>query len=388
MKKIIKIKESNILDIVGKIIEEEVTNQKQIVISASDSLGVSPSFDGTKNLMNSLKQKVERALRGGTPYKVVPDSRGNVAIATKDGGNLKLEVTLVETTEKDRHWYFDCSVAILSELKKESEDILRAKLVEKAGLRGQTFRGSKIQNLGLNSIGLSGFKNLDPNAPDKIFILYILYIVGSRPVNYQDVMGDDDAVVPATQGSKDKPTQNTQSSNIDVASKATNELNEVVTSGYTASDCDALHAFQSRKVGGESQLVGNMHVIVGQKLEELYGKGYNPMVTDVKVTVNGMSVKWTCTIKNSPDGKAWVGFTSRGAGCNSDVVYRSENAKGNDPQSIIANIKQVYGESSIDFQKISEVNYTVDEGSEEEKRNSFRQIFYVYTKPKSFPPHK
>ena len=89
----------------------------------------------------------------------------------------------------------------------------------------------------------------------------------------------------------------------------------------TSTGCDMLHAFEtsSGKKGGE------MHKKVGEKLDDLYKKGYNPIVTKVDVTVSGNTVSWSCTINQSTDGKAWVGFTSRGAGCGSrDFLTRAE----------------------------------------------------------------
>ena len=165
----------------------------------------------------------------------------------------------------------------------------------------------------------------------------------------------------------------------------TEQSSSVVVSGnYTASNCDELHAFQSTKqiINGKqvSKIIGNMNVLVGKKLEELYKGGMNPMVSKVDVSVNGMSVNWSCTIVPSPDGKSWVGFTSRGAGCNDDVINRAESvSRGNDMESAKKRIMTTYTESNIDIHK---VNDFIHKGGQ----NSFRQVFYRYTKPNSFPP--
>lgn len=165
----------------------------------------------------------------------------------------------------------------------------------------------------------------------------------------------------------------------------TEQSSTVVVSGtYTANDCDELHAFQSTKqiINGKqvSKIIGNMNVLVGNKLEELYKGGMNPMVSKVDVSVNGMTVNWSCTIVPSPDGKSWVGFTSRGAGCNDDVINRAESvSRGNDMESAKKRIMATYTESNIDIQK---VNDFIHKGGQ----NSFRQVFYRYTKPNSFPP--
>ena len=150
----------------------------------------------------------------------------------------------------------------------------------------------------------------------------------------------------------------------------------VVKGSYTAGDCDELHAFQ----GTGGKVIGNMNVLVGNKLEELYKQGMNPMVSNVTVKVNGMTVNWSCTIVPSTDGKAWVGFTSRGAGCNNDVINRAESvSQGNDMGTAKKRIMSTFNESNIDIEKINDF---IHKGG----KNSFRQIFYRYTKPSSFPP--
>ena len=157
----------------------------------------------------------------------------------------------------------------------------------------------------------------------------------------------------------------------------------VVKGDYTAtgnitSVCDELHAFE----GASGKKVGGMMTIMMDKLNALYGNGHNPKVSNVNVSVNGNTVSWECTIVESADGKAWVGFTSRGAGCNRDILARAESsAVGNDLESLIGKIKTTYGEPDIEIEKAKD--YIYNNG-----RNSFRQIFYRYTKPKNFPPHK
>ena len=70
---------------------------------------------------------------------------------------------------------------------------------------------------------------------------------------------------------------------------------------YSANNCDELHAFQSTN----GRTIGNMNVIVGDKLKELYQKGYNIKVTNVDVSVSNMTVKWVVTIDKSEDGEVW-----------------------------------------------------------------------------------
>ena len=151
-------------------------------------------------------------------------------------------------------------------------------------------------------------------------------------------------------------------------------------------DCDALHAFQSRKVEDKStgkvrsEVVGNMHAKVTDRLKELHASGYNVKATDVDVTVTGTTVKWKVKIEESTDGKSWVGFTSRGAGCNRDIIYRS-TAGGNSMDSVLANVKRTYKETNAEIEAVDDTLY-------KDPTYGFRQFFYAYTRPDSFPAHR
>lgn len=150
----------------------------------------------------------------------------------------------------------------------------------------------------------------------------------------------------------------------------------LIKDSYTATNCDELHAFQ----GTGGKVIGNMNVIVGDKLQEIYNNGYNPKVTKVAVTVQGMVVTWYVTIDQSNDGNAWVGFTSRGAGCDNDIINRAESVSaGNDIGSLTNNILRVYKESNIEIEVVNDFVYNGGP-------NSFRQVFYRYTKPSANPP--
>lgn len=174
-----------------------------------------------------------------------------------------------------------------------------------------------------------------------------------------------------------------------VLNEQTEKVIEVVTDSFTANDCDELHAFEG--TGGKK--VGEMQTKMFKKLNDIYQKGINPKVSNVTVTVNDMTVTWTCTIVESTDGKAWVGFTSRGAGCNNNIIARA-NAEyltdektgesiyvGNDVGTMRKRIKEVYKEPNIEIEDVNDFIYNGG-------GNSFKQIFYRYTKPISSPPHK
>lgn len=139
-----------------------------------------------------------------------------------------------------------------------------------------------------------------------------------------------------------------------------------VSGSYTATNCDELHAFQS--TGGK--VIGNMNVIVGDKIKEWNSNGINVKPTNVSVSVNGMTVSWTVTFTVSDVN--WIGFTSRGAGCNSSVDVRAGNDSiDNGPKSVINALKK----QGKTVDKIEVVNdYKYDGGS-----NTFKQVFYRYT---------
>ena len=144
-------------------------------------------------------------------------------------------------------------------------------------------------------------------------------------------------------------------------------------------NCDYLHAFQSS--GGN--VVGNMNVIVGDKLKEIYELGYAPEVTQVNISVNGETVNWSVTINESKDGKAWMGFTSRGAGCNNDIENRATSTQSGNDIGTLRNRIVSAGLNSNDEFELEEVNDYVYDGG----KDSFKQVFYRYTRPNDYPSH-
>jgi hypothetical protein len=137
---------------------------------------------------------------------------------------------------------------------------------------------------------------------------------------------------------------------------------------YTASNCDELHAFQ----GTGGKVIGNMNVMVKEKIQELTNQGNKVKVTNVNVRVNGMNVSWSVDISKSDDDKNWIGFTSRGAGCNNSIQTRwnSEDV-GNGPNSISANIKKNNIGTVDKIELIKKFEYKGEQ-------NSFVQGFYRY----------
>jgi hypothetical protein len=135
--------------------------------------------------------------------------------------------------------------------------------------------------------------------------------------------------------------------------------------GYLAKNCDELHAFQD--TSGTN--IGNMNLIVKEWLDYFYSNGFNPEVSDVDIVVKGFQVDWIVTIDNSKDGKSWLGFTSRGAGCNGDIEKRS-----------IENFEE--GKKNVQSKFTGCEIQEVKRHLHQDGGNSFQQIFFKYTDPK------
>ena len=140
----------------------------------------------------------------------------------------------------------------------------------------------------------------------------------------------------------------------------------IVKGGHVGKDCDSLHGFQLTKNNAD------MNGIVKTALDKFKNQGV--WVSNVKVDVKGMNVNWEVTIDKSNDGEFWNGFTSRGAGCNSDIQTRwNSESVGNGKQSIIDKIIQnniCDNVSEIQLVKKAEFTNLGD--------NSFIQGFYRY----------
>lgn len=130
---------------------------------------------------------------------------------------------------------------------------------------------------------------------------------------------------------------------------------------------DALHSFESRKSDGFG---GKMSTKIREGLMQMYKQGINPEVTDLKVNVDSKNYKvtWEAKLEPSKDGKAYIGFVTRGsAGSGADERAKSQIDKMKE---------QVGGEDYkvvLDFKNPTGIY--------------IRQFFYTYTKPKDFPKH-
>jgi len=92
---------------------------------------------------------------------------------------------------------------------------------------------------------------------------------------------------------------------------------------------DALHSFERRKSDGFG---GRMSTKIKEALVDLYKKGINPDVTDLKINIDSKNYKvtWEATIKPSTDGKAYTGFMtygSAGSGADKRAIGQEQRMK-------------------------------------------------------------
>ena len=145
-------------------------------------------------------------------------------------------------------------------------------------------------------------------------------------------------------------------------------------------DWDAMHTFSKRADGFGARIQANGGYAGGtisKALQDFYKtEKLNPCITSIKITVDPkeFTVSWEVTIDESPDGNAYIGFTSwggasggypqkkpPGAWAYSNYQKEVNSVKKSHPGTVIANL--------IDF------NFP----------GGFRQIFFQFTDPKTHP---
>jgi hypothetical protein len=130
---------------------------------------------------------------------------------------------------------------------------------------------------------------------------------------------------------------------------------------------DALHSFERRKSDGFG---GYMATKIRAKMKEVYNKGINPDIKDIKIKVDSKNYKvdWQATISESTDGNAYLGISTVGsAGTGAD-----DRAKGQ-----IERMKTFVPGSK---------NYKLVLDFKNPKGIYIRQFFYKYSLGE-FPPH-
>jgi hypothetical protein len=159
----------------------------------------------------------------------------------------------------------------------------------------------------------------------------------------------------------------------------------IVEGTFKGGNCDELHAFQNTG----SKVVGGMNDKVRAKLEELYAQGMNPEVKEVWIEMDAkkMEVKWKVEIAPSKDGKAWVGFTSRGSAGATAYDRAVGKAQGQDFDSVLKKVRERSNEPNAEMGLVLDYLYNLNRKKETLGKCPTRQLFYKYTKPKAFPKH-
>jgi hypothetical protein len=122
----------------------------------------------------------------------------------------------------------------------------------------------------------------------------------------------------------------------------------------------------------------------------MYDAGVNPDITLVKVDVNGSVVNWEVTIDKSTDGKAWVGFSSRGSATNLPTAKLNFNGGGN-TTGLLQNVKATFASdaNSLELKDVPSAQQDTVDGFINKKSPSigceFWQKFAKYTLPVTKP---
>jgi hypothetical protein len=163
------------------------------------------------------------------------------------------------------------------------------------------------------------------------------------------------------------------------------KMSVVYVSGeFVGKNCDEFHAFQ----GTNGRVIGGMNDKITIELNRLHKEGINPQVTEVDVVMDSatMKVKWKVKIEPSKDGKAWVGFTSRGSGGDKSAFTRAiSKSTKQDFDSVKKKIIDVLNEPKLEMKAIKDLQYNFSKDGKVLGKCPTRQIFYVYTKPSKFP---
>jgi hypothetical protein len=168
--------------------------------------------------------------------------------------------------------------------------------------------------------------------------------------------------------------------------KGGKKFESFVEGSFTGRNCDELHAFQS--TGG--RVIGGMNDKVNAELKRVYEQGINPEVSEVfiETDTDRMEVKWKVKITRSKDGKAWVGFTSRGS--SGSTAYDRADGKhvGQDYETVLRKVRKSINEPTADMKLVLDHLYNLNRNKEKLGKCPTRQLFYKYTKPNKFPDIK
>jgi hypothetical protein len=405
MKKVYQIKESEIFKIITNLISEEAESNKNV--SVKGSVGQSPKYDGLKTLFKSFKNAVQAELRKETPYCVV---NGSTKVSRGGGNDIALSLTLEKCKEEERHWFFDLAGAIYSYDYSQNSSNTRAAVFRALGDKAKMFTGTKdggIRILKTNTVGLTGIKGIDTKNPEKEYTLHAGYVVGIKADDYSELGPEEtpavtpskvdppkldsaatvDASNPTTTTKSEEPPA-TQTSNNTELTKTNENVTVPISGTFNSDNGDTAHNFKNleKKLTGEKDENGKYKT--KGVLQELYEKGINPKILDISATIvkkgNQFTTTYKATVGPSNDGKAWMGFTSRGS-------FGTANGKNH----IVRADGQISGTENADGRSLEEKLKSIGAGEIEyigepylDNKVEVKQYFVQFTKPKEFPPHK
>ncbi len=364
-KNIIKLTQEDLFKILDNVISEQTANDVPIIISGEIGQA-SDGFAKLKTFVDDLISKVNSQLQGETPYTIrLIKKQTHVGISSengKSGEKFYMKFNFVPSEEAKRHFYFTCSVAIYSSAAEFTS--LDDEVYRRAVRKTDSWPAEKIYQMGMDLIDLSSFVDLDISDPNKKYKLLFRYLVGSKPRQAEVPAGSE--VTPEQKPAEQKPAEQKPAEQ-----RSSERRTQYISGMFESFDGDTAHNFK------------NLEDKLGPVLKEFYDGGINPKITNItaKITKTGdkFVTEYRATIQNSKDGKAWMGFTSRGSFGNGYI----ERADG-----------QISGKNNKDGKSLEEKLKGIGAGEietisiYEDSAVPVKQYFVQFTKPTEFPPHK
>jgi hypothetical protein len=384
-KNIIKLTQEDLFKILDNVISEQTANDVPIIISGEIGQA-SDGFAKLKTFVDDLISKVNSQLQGETPYTIrLIKKQTHVGISSengKSGEKFYMKFNFVPSEEAKRHFYFTCSVAIYSSAAEFTS--LDDEVYRRAVRKTDSWPAEKIYQMGMDLIDLSSFVDLDISDPNKKYKLLFRYLVGSKPRQAEVPAGSE--VTPEQKPAEQKPAEQKPAEQKPAEQKpaeqkpaeqkpaeqrSSERRTQYISGMFESFDGDTAHNFK------------NLEDKLGPVLKEFYDGGINPKITNItaKITKTGdkFVTEYRATIQNSKDGKAWMGFTSRGSFGNGYI----ERADG-----------QISGKNNKDGKSLEEKLKGIGAGEietisiYEDSAVPVKQYFVQFTKPTEFPPHK
>lgn len=184
-KNIINLTESELLDIVSKVVAEQTANDVPITIIGEFGQ-FQNKFSGLEKFVGDMITKINEQLQGDIPYYIRRIKKGQndgiISEHGKSGENFFAKINLVPATEEERHFRFTCAAAIYSEAVDFNSLATEVRL--RASRKSNNFNSEKKYYLGSDYLDLKSFTNLNPDAPKKEYKLLLFYFAGSTPPKF------------------------------------------------------------------------------------------------------------------------------------------------------------------------------------------------------------